>query len=259
MKVSTWNVNGIRARESQLFDWLHLERPDVVCLQEIKASPEQLPETLRELPGYWGLWHGGKGYSGVSVHLSRDAFPDAPAFGHPEFDVENRAVVADAGELSIASIYVPNGNKDYLGKVRFLEAMAAWVAERHAAGRRLIVCGDLNVARTERDVHPKLRKPTEIGQTPAEQALLEQILARGLVDLLRGFDPDNDRLFTWWAPWRNLRERNIGWRLDYVLASEPLAAGAVGCRALREFGSSDHGPVVADFAPRAVTRGPSRA
>jgi exodeoxyribonuclease-3 len=96
-------------------------------------------------------------------------------------------------------------------------------------------------------VHPKLRNPNQIGQTPAEQAIFERILGRGLVDLGRRFDPGNDRLFTWWAPWRNLRERNIGWRLDYVLCSEALAPRALTCQAEREFGTSDHGPVTALF------------
>src|SRR6185503_18633647 len=113
-------------------------------------------------------------------------------------------------DLVLASIYVPNGNKDFPAKVRFLEALDQFVQDELGKGRRLILCGDLNVAREPRDVHPKLRKQTEIGQTPEEQAMLERIIGRGLTDLLRSFDPDNDRLFTWWAPWRNLRERNIG-------------------------------------------------
>src|SRR6185436_10790299 len=156
-------------------------------------------------------------------------FPRPPAFLHPPFDVDTRIVTARVGDWVIASIYVPNGNRDYPGKVRFLQSLEAFVSEQQAAGRRLLLCGDLNVAREARDVHPKLRKPTEIGQTPEEQALLGRILDHGLVDLSRRFEPDNDRLFTWWAPWRQLRERNIGWRLDYVLASPPLAEASRGC------------------------------
>jgi exodeoxyribonuclease III len=257
MKISTWNVNGIRAREAQVLDWLARERPDVLCLQEIKASPEHVPPSLCELEGYWCAWHGHKGYSGVGLHLRKEIFPWRPRFTHPPFDTEHRIVTAEVEDVVLASIYVPNGNKDYPAKVRFLEALEAWVAAEHAAGRKLILCGDLNVARSERDVHPKLRKPNVIGQTPEEQAILERILARGLVDLGRRFDPDNDRLFTWWAPWRNLRERNIGWRLDYVLASDALAERALGCGSHREFGTSDHGPVVAVFdGPVAVMTGP---
>ena len=247
MKVTTWNVNGIRARVAQVREWVARESPDVLCMQEIKASPEHVPAELAALEGYWGHWHGHKGYSGVALHLSKSAFPRKPRFEHPEFDHENRIVAARSGDALIASIYVPNGNKDYPAKVRFLEALAKWAGEQRRTTERMILCGDLNVAREERDVHPVLRKPEQIGQTPAERALLEAVIAPGFVDLSRKFKPDDDRLFTWWAPWRNLRQRNIGWRLDYVLASTALAEKATSCEVYREFGTSDHGPVQAIF------------
>ena len=253
MKITTWNVNGIRAREAQVLDWIEREHPDVLCLQEIKASPEQIPPRLCALPGYWCYWHGFKGYSGVGIHVSRETFPSPPRFGHPAFDLEHRIVTVEAGDLILASIYVPNGNKDYPAKIEFLNALDRYVEESHRAGRRLVLCGDLNVALADRDVHPKLRNPQQIGQSPEEQALLSRILDRGLVDLLRRHHPDDDQLFTWWAPWRNLRERNIGWRLDYILASEPIAARAISCDSFREFGSSDHGPVSATFEGPLVT------
>jgi exodeoxyribonuclease-3 len=131
--------------------------------------------------------------------------------------------------------------------MRFLEALDAYAAEFQASGLPLILCGDLNVARTDMDVHPKERKPRAIGQLPEERAQIERILSRGLVDVHRQLDPDNADLFTWWAPWRNLKERNIGWRLDYVFASQALAARATSCVVQREVGTSDHGPVVAVF------------
>lgn len=247
MKVTTWNVNGIRARAAVVLELVEREQPDVLCLQEIKASPEAVPSLVCEMPGYWCHWHGHKGYSGVALHLRKATFPSPPAFVHPPFDVETRIVTAEVGDWVMASVYVPNGNRDYPTKVRFLDALDAFVADLHAAGRTLLVCGDLNVAREPRDVHPKLRKPTETGQTPEEQAMLARILARGLVDLSRRFDPDNDRLFTWWAPWRQMREKNIGWRLDYILASPPLAETARRTSVDRGFGTSDHAPVTAEF------------
>jgi exodeoxyribonuclease-3 len=97
-------------------------------------------------------------------------------------------------------------------------------------------------------VHPKERKPNQVGTRPDERALLTSLVGTGFVDVGRALDPDNDELFTWWAPWRNLRQRNIGWRIDYVLASRPLAANATRAASLREFGTSDHAPVVAHFA-----------
>ena len=113
--------------------------------------------------------------------------------------------------------------------------------------RKLLLCGDLNVALTDRDVHPKERKAGAIGQRPDERALLEKILGQGLVDTGRALDPDNESLFTYWAPWRQLKERNIGWRIDFVLASENLAKTAKAARVYREFGTSDHAPVLVEF------------
>lgn len=247
MKIATWNVNGIRARERQVLELLDRERPDVLCLQELKAKAEQVPETLCRLAGYDCYWHGTAAYSGVGLHIRKDVFPAVPLFSHPAFDHETRIVVAALGDLVLASVYVPNGGKDYAAKLAFLNALDGYAADLQARGQQVVICGDLNVARTDRDVHPKERKPNAIGQRPDERALLERTIAHGLVDVGRALHPDDDNLFTWWAPWRNLRQRNIGWRLDYVLASAALAQRAVACPVLREFGTSDHGPVVATF------------
>ena len=255
MKIATWNVNGIRARQAQLQEWVERERPDVLCLQEIKANAEQIPAALCEMEGYWCYWHGTKGYSGVGLHVSRRFSPEKPAFAHPAFDYESRIVTAQVQGVTFASIYVPNGGKDFPAKMRFLDALQEYTAERHAAGQRMILCGDLNIARTDLDVHPKERKPRAIGQLPEERALLERIIGNGLVDTGRALEPDNDQMFTWWAPWRDMKARNIGWRLDYVLASDPIFAQVQACVIQREFGTSDHGPVVATFAGFASSQG----
>jgi exodeoxyribonuclease-3 len=247
LKVTTWNVNGVRARKDELPAWLESQRPDVVCLQEIKASPEQVPDTLRELPDYWSYWHGHKGYSGVALLLSKTQFVEPPTFSHPAFDHETRIVVARANGLSIASIYVPNGGKDFEAKLRFLDALERYTADMLSSGEKLLLCGDLNVAREERDVHPSLQKRDQIGTTPDERAQFARILGHGLSDLGRKFEPDNDRLFTWWAPWRNMREKNVGWRIDYVLAEASLAERATSCEVSREFGKSDHAPLTVTF------------
>jgi exodeoxyribonuclease-3 len=157
-------------------------------------------------------------------------------------------VTAQLPQATVASIYVPNGGKDFPAKMRFLEAMDAYASQSQSSGRPLVLCGDLNVARTDMDVHPKERKPLAIGQLPEERALIERIISHGLVDVHRTLEPDNAELFTWWAPWRNLKQRNIGWRLDYVLAAQGLADRVTSCVVQREFGTSDHGPVVAVFA-----------
>jgi exodeoxyribonuclease-3 len=163
------------------------------------------------------------------------------------FDFEHRIATVQLPEATVASIYVPNGGKDFPAKMRFLEALDAYAAAFEASEAPLILCGDMNVTRTDMDVHPKERKPGATGQRPEERALIERLLSRGLVDVHRQLEPANADLFTWWAPWRNMRARNIGWRLDYVFASRALAARATSCSVQRETGTSDHGPVVAVF------------
>jgi exodeoxyribonuclease-3 len=248
MKIATWNVNGIRARQAQVQEWVDAERPDVVCLQEIKASPDQIPAALCEMEGYWCYWHGGKGYSGVGLHVSKALSPERPAFSHPPFDYENRIVQVRLPQVTVASVYVPNGGKDFPAKMRFLDALEGFAAHLHAGSSPVVLCGDMNIARTDMDVHPKERKPRAIGQLPEERAQLERIIGHGLVDVGRALEPENDQMFTWWAPWRNLRQRNIGWRLDYLLASRAVFDRVGRCVIQRDVGTSDHAPVVAEFS-----------
>ena len=211
MKIATWNVNGVRAREAQLQEFIAKEQPDVLCLQEIKATIDQLPMWLCDIEGYACHWHGGKGYSGVALHVRRPAGRDEIEFVHPSFDYENRIVTARLPQFTVASSDVPNGGKDFAAKMRFLEALS-------------------------------------ILRSDAGRALMERIISRGLVDVHRKMEPDNENLFTWWAPWRNLKQRNIGWRLDLILASRQIADRTTSCVVQREFGASDHGPVIAEFS-----------
>ena len=242
MKIATWNVNGIRAREAQLCDWLERDRPDAVCLQEIKARPDQVPERCK-LAYYHAFWHGAGGYSGVSLHIRKELL-DKPAFSHPEFDMETRIVEVSLGNLVLASVYVPNGGKDFTAKLAFLTALGAWSKSLHEQGRELVLCGDINIARADIDVHPRERKEGIIGQRPEERELFEALLGGNLVDVTRALDPGNAGLFTWWPPWRNMRQRNIGWRIDYILASRAIADRATSCKVLSEVGTSDHAPLV---------------
>ncbi len=249
MKLITWNVNGIRARHAQLTELMEREQPDVVCLQEIKASPGQVPEfpIHSALAGdYRTFWHGGGGYSGVALLVKRSAAASLDV-SHPEFDFEFRIASAIVNGVRIAATYVPNGGKDYDAKLRFLNGLAAWAESLRDRGEPLAICGDLNVALEERDIHPKERKPNQIGARPEERALIRRLIDAGLVDVGRTLDPENNELFTWWPPWRSMRERNIGWRIDYILASAPLGPAAASCVSMREFGTSDHAPVMAVF------------
>jgi exodeoxyribonuclease III len=247
VKVVTWNVNGIRAREAQVLELLDRESPDLVCLQEIKSPAAKVPASLRELPGYHGCWHGETAYSGVALLVRADRVPAPPVFLHPAFDFETRTVAVEVGGVTVACLYVPNGGKDFEAKLRFVTALDGWAAQVAAAGRPLLLCGDLNITATEDDVHVKERRAGAIGQRDDERALLATLLARNLVDVGRALDPANPALFTWWPPWRGLRQKNFGWRIDYVVASHALAGRARRCRVLAEFGTSDHAPVVSEF------------
>jgi exodeoxyribonuclease-3 len=247
MKIATWNVNGIRARATQVMDWLLSEEPHIVCLQEIKAGPEQVPDLLRMLPDYWSRWHGAGGYSGVAMLVHRSLAATEPAWTHPAFDFEQRVLMTDIAGMRVASVYVPNGGKDFEAKMRFLEDLREFTAAARADGTPLALCGDMNVARADIDVHPKERKANAIGQLPVERDAFARLLDEGLADIARQLEPDNDALFTWWAPWRNLRQRNIGWRIDYVLATEGIARGARSCLVRRDTGTSDHAPVVVEM------------
>ncbi|HEX8408445.1 MAG TPA: exodeoxyribonuclease III [Thermoanaerobaculia bacterium] len=246
MKVATWNVNGIRARHEQFVEWAASEQPDVICLQEIKARLDQIPQAC-SLEGYTCYWHGAGGYSGVGLHV-RTEFASKAEITHPEFDLETRIVQAQIEDTVFTSVYVPNGGKDFEMKIAFIHSLIRYATDLRKQGLKLVLCGDMNIARTEMDVHPKERKPRAIGQLPMERELLERLISEGgLVDVGRSLYPDDENYFSWWAPWRNMRQRNIGWRLDYVLASESLAKKAVSCPSQREVGTSDHAPVVATF------------
>ena len=248
MKIATWNVNGIRARAQQVCDFLERERPDVLCLQELKAGIEQVPEQCKT-DDYHIYWHGSamKAYSGVSLHI-KDVGGEKPAFSHPDFDMESRIVQAQLGNTVFASVYVPNGGKDYSAKLEFLESLAAWAKRLHDEGREVVLCGDINIARADQDVHPRERKPGIIGQRPEERDLFARLLGSHLIDVGRTLAPDKNDLFTWWPPWRNMRERNIGWRIDYILAAPSLASRATSCSVLTEIGTSDHAPVITTIA-----------
>jgi exodeoxyribonuclease-3 len=242
VKIATWNVNGIRARQAQFCEWLARDRPDVVCLQELNAEAGQVPPQCAHAD-YHVFWHGLRAYSGVSLHVRKSSFDEGPRFSHPEFDMESRIVQAEIGNQVFVSVYVPNGGKSYPAKIEFMTRLGEWAKRLHGEGKEVVLCGDINIARTEMDVHPRERKAV-IGQLPEERDLFEALLGEHLVDVQRKLDPGNPNLFTWWPPWRSMRQKNIGWRLDYVLASPSIAERASSCVVLADVGTSDHAPVM---------------
>ena len=179
MKIATWNVNGIRARQGQLLDWLAAEsRTSSACRRSRRRSISCRSScATSRATGATGT--ATRATRASALLVAKSLVGALPACSHPGFDFEQRiacaTVPSPAGDVMVASVYVPNGGKDFEAKMRFLEALDSFAAEARGAGRLLILCGDLNVARTERDIHPKERKPNQIGATPDERALLERI------------------------------------------------------------------------------------
>ena len=251
MRIISWNVNGIRAVERKGFlDWLAKAQPDVLCVQEIKAHPEQLSTALREPTGYHAYWHSAerKGYSGVAT-FARQHVSVQNGFGVPEFDVEGRVLVSEHPGFTLINTYMPNGKRsperlDY--KMRFYVALLDYCDRLHAAGHQLVVCGDVNTAHKEIDLaRPKQNEKTS-GFLPQERAWIDECLAHGFVDAFRVFHPEPHQ-YTWWDYRTRARGRNIGWRIDYFLVSEGLVPRLKDCVIMAEVMGSDHCPIALDI------------
>ena len=252
MKIATWNVNGIRARQAQLLEWIERERPDVVCLQEIKASADQIPAAALRARGLLVLLaRRARATPASALHVSKAFAPSARRSRTRPSTTRTGSSRPSCRGVTVASVYVPNGGKDFPAKMRFLEAMDALRAQALAAsGPPLVICGDLNIARTDIDVHPKERKPRSdrpaAGRARAARA--HHRAAASSTSAARSI-PDNDGLFTWWAPWRNMRaaQHRLAPRLRARAARrsprEPRRAPS-----RSEIGTSDHAPVVATFS-----------
>lgn len=251
MRIVSWNVNGIRAVERKgSLEWLREEQPDVICLQETKAQPEQLSRNLLEPPGYHSYWHSAerKGYSGVAT-FSREPVVTTAGLGVPEFDAEGRVLMSEHPGFLLLNVYVPQGGSgperlDF--KLRFYAALLESCDALHAAGRQLVLCGDFNTAHKEIDLaHPQANEDVS-GFMAVERAWIDRYLAHGLVDAFRAFHPEPEQ-YTWWSYITRARSRNIGWRLDYFLVSEGLMPRVRDCSIRAEVMGSDHCPVVLDM------------
>ena len=255
MHVASLNVNGIRAAVRRgLLEWIAERRPDLVCLQEIRATQSQLPLREFEQLGYESVWNLGSrpGYSGVGI-LSRVRLEPVPdPLDDPDTEHEGRFLAIRAGETVVANSYVPNGNSgpERLGvKLTHLSALRAWAEHQLASADRLLLAGDFNVAAERIDVS---RPPHPTGFLPSEREAFAALLDLGLADCFRVFHPGEPGHYTWWENWPGARERNIGWRFDYLLASPLLAHELQACRHEREPLLSDHCVVAAEFTGTAA-------
>jgi len=249
MKITTWNVNGIRAVMGKGFrDWVQKDAPDVLCLQEIKARPEQLADELREIPGYTSFWNPAQrpGYSGVAFYI-RQNNPDVHyGLGVEEFDSEGRVIsVTLDKDIILYNIYFPNGQRgqdrvDF--KLNFYEALLKECDQLHKAGEKIIITGDFNTAHNEIDLaNPKENAKTS-GFLPEERAWVTKYLSSGFKDAYREIYPDKVE-YTWWTYRFKARERNVGWRLDYYLVSDSLLPRVENVIIHNDVYGSDHCPV----------------
>ncbi len=260
MKIVSWNVNGIRAvHKKGLFEpFVKQLKPDIICLQETKAEQHQSPVDLMEYEEYWHSAKNRKGYSGTAIFTKQ--VPEDVLFGMPE-DIakeyglsgdeygdpneEGRIIAADMGQFWVVSVYTPNSKEDLsrlsLRHDKWDPAFLTYM-KRLEEEKPVIFCGDLNVAHTSDDLaNPKANEGGH-GYTKEERAGIDQIQEAGFVDTFRMFTEGNGH-YSWWSPFRMARDRNVGWRIDYVFVSKKLAAKVKGAEIHADIYGSDHCPV----------------
>ena len=247
MYIISYNVNGIRAAMSKgLAEWLEQEKPDVVCIQETKAQPEQIPQLPLENLGYHCHWFSAerRGYSGVGI-LSRQK-PDHVEYGMgvDKYDREGRVIRADFKDRTVLSVYHPNGSANesrHNYKMEWLEDFAAYADELKQQRPGLIISGDYNICHKEIDIYDPVRHAATSGFLPEEREWVTRFLDLGFADSFRHFNQDPHQ-YTWWSFRANARERNLGWRIDYNMVGEKLAANLHDAGIMPEVKHSDHCP-----------------
>ncbi|MQM73491.1 MAG: exodeoxyribonuclease III [Eubacteriaceae bacterium] len=225
MKLYSWNVNGIRAAEKKgLVDWIKSEQPDVLGIQELKATEDQLPDTLKQIDGYHAFFNPAerKGYSGTAVYYKEAPLDIHTGLSDDRFNHEGRTIVMEYPDFTLYNIYFPNGGQgdDRLQfKMDFYDCFQKDVNALVAEGKRVIVCGDVNTAHTEIDLKNPKSNAKRSGFLPIEREWVTQFLNDGYIDTYRYFHPDQIE-YSWWSYRFNARANNAGWRIDYFFASD---------------------------------------
>ena len=248
MKIISWNVNGIRAMEKKgFFEWLQKESPDILCLQETKAHPEQLAEKFIKPEGYQSFWSAAekKGYSGVAIYTKIQPKSVAEGLGLKEFDSEGRTLMADYGDFVLFNIYYPNGgagNKRVPFKMKFYDAFLAKAEKLRKQGKKIIITGDVNTAHTEIDLARPKENVRNTGFLPEEREWVSKFIQCGYADTFRHFTKDGGH-YTWWDYKTGARARDVGWRIDYFFVTENLLPKLKKAFILKDVMGSDHCPV----------------
>ena len=252
-RIVTFNANGVRSAERKgFFKWFEEQNADVLCIQELKAWEADIPEGIKNLDGYFGFFHCAqkKGYSGCGLWCRREPDRVITGFGVEEFDNEGRYVEAQFGNLSVISCYFPSGSSSeerQQAKFRFLDHMLAHMDGLAASGRRVILCGDVNIAHKEIDLKNWKGNLKNSGFLPEERAWMTALLEKhGWHDVFRELDPRPER-YTWWSQRGQARAKNVGWRIDYQLATGEAAAAAKTTDIYTGENFSDHAPPIVDY------------
>ena len=250
LTLISWNVNGARAvYKNGFMDWLAASRADIVCLQETRAEAHQVPEEMRQPPGYHAVWNPSrarKGYSGTALLTREQPLCVELGLGVEEFDREGRTLIAEYPTFTLINCYFPNGGNDHSRvpfKLAFYDAFLAKCEALAATGKRVLFCGDVNTAHREIDLARPKENRTATGFLPEERAWLDKVVALGYVDTFRHFYPDLRNQYTWWHQVTYARQRNVGWRIDYFFAAAALQSYLVDAFILPEVKGSDHCPV----------------
>ncbi len=250
MKIISWNVNGIRAvyKKGQ-FERILEEKPDILCLQETKALPEQLDEKLRTPDDYHSWFHFPsikKGYSGVAIYSKEEPIKVTNDLGIEEMDQEGRLIVAHYKDFSLINTYFPNGGgspERLHYKLEFYDHFLKFIDKLHEKQPNIIFCGDVNVAHREIDLARPKENETHVGFLPIERAWMDKLIAHGWIDVFRHFNPDKKDAYTYWDMKTFARERNVGWRIDYFFASPEMLKSIKSVEILDNILGSDHCPI----------------
>jgi exodeoxyribonuclease-3 len=247
-RLLSWNVNGIRSVKNKgFFEWLKKESPDALCMQETKAQPDQLDADLKGPQGYYVYWAypERKGYAGVGLYSREKPLDVRYDFGKTGLDIEGRVIVAEYPEFTLFNVYFPNGKQGperLKYKMTFYDTFLAYADSLKAAGKDLVICGDVNTAHKEIDLaHPKENSKVS-GFLPQERAWIDKFISRGYVDTFRRFNQEPNQ-YTWWDLKSGARARNVGWRIDYFFVNDKLMPSVAEAFILKDVMGSDHCPI----------------
>lgn len=254
MRIISYNVNGIRAAARKgMFDWLHQQDADVVCLQETKAQMAHLHDEILRPQGYHCYFVDAekKGYSGVGIYAKQKPDNIITQLGWHDADNEGRYIQADFGDLSVISIYLPSGSSgDHRQDVKFdfMDQYEKVLKKQIKDGRSYIICGDWNIVHKERDIKNFKSNQKNSGCLPEERAWLDKLFTKvGFVDAFRVVNNEPDQ-YTWWSNRGRARENNVGWRIDYQVITPDLEDKVQKVSVYKDQWFSDHAPLIIDYA-----------